>query len=125
MTNRQRIELRLSKVRTRLNEIAGLEGDDFTDEVQAEADELETEFGDLERTHRAAFIAEADEEEAANRPVPRRDHRLERDRSRAASRTGSPSATPWDLPRPGPASAMQPRNWPMLSVFRPPGSPAG
>ena len=49
MTNRQKIELRLSKVRTRLNEIAGLEGDEFTDEVRSELDELETEYGDLER----------------------------------------------------------------------------
>ena len=30
MTTRQKIELRLSKIRGRLNTIAGLEGDEFT-----------------------------------------------------------------------------------------------
>ena len=65
MTTRQKIEVRLSKVRQRLNTIAGLEGDDFTDEVREEADQLETEYGDLERRHRAAVIAEGEEEAAA------------------------------------------------------------
>ena len=35
MTNAQKIAIRLSEVRERLNEIAGLEGDEFTDEVRA------------------------------------------------------------------------------------------
>lgn len=65
MTTKQKIELRLSKVRTRLNEIAGLEDDDFTDEVRAELDGLETEYSDLERRHRAAILAEAEEEASA------------------------------------------------------------
>ena len=65
MTTKQKIELRLSKVRTRLNEIAGLDGDDFTDEVRAELDGLESEYADLERRHRAAILSEAAEERAA------------------------------------------------------------
>lgn len=62
MTNAQKIALRLSEVRQRLNEIAGLEGDDFTDEVRAEADKLQTEYRDLETRHRAALVAEGTEE---------------------------------------------------------------
>ena len=58
MTNKQKIELRLSEVRTRLNEISGLEGDALTDEVRAESTTLQTEFSDLETRHRAAIVAE-------------------------------------------------------------------
>ena len=65
MTNKQKIELRLSKVRSRLNEIAGMDGDAFTDEVRAELDGLEFEYADLERRHRAAILSQADEERAA------------------------------------------------------------
>ena len=64
MTTKQKIELRLSKVRTRLNEIAGLE-EDFTPEVREEAAKLETEYSDLEVRHRASIIAEAAEEQEA------------------------------------------------------------
>ena len=62
MTNAQKIALRTSTVRQRLSDIAGLEGDTFTDEIRAEAGELETEYADLETRHRAALIAEGDEE---------------------------------------------------------------
>ena len=58
MTNAQKILLRLSEVRSRLNEISGLEGDSFTDEIRAEAGTLQTEFADLEVRHRAAIVAE-------------------------------------------------------------------
>ena len=60
MTNRQRIELRLSEVRERLNEISGLEGDDFTDDVRAEAGKLQAEYKTLEIRHRAAIVADPD-----------------------------------------------------------------
>ena len=62
MTPRQKIELRMSEVRQRLNEVSGLEGDDFTDEVRAEADTLGAEYRDLETRHRAAIIASPGEE---------------------------------------------------------------
>ena len=62
MTNAQKIALRLSEVRTRLNEIAGLEGDAFTDEIRTELGTLKTEYTDLESRHQAAIMGEADEE---------------------------------------------------------------
>ena len=61
MTPKQKIELHMSEVRSRLNEIAGLEGDDLTDEVRSEADTLTGEYRDLETRHRAAIVA-GDEE---------------------------------------------------------------
>ena len=65
MTNLQRITLRLSEVRSRLNEISALEGDAFTDEVRAECDNLQTEYADLERRHRAAIVAQGEDEARA------------------------------------------------------------
>ena len=63
MTNVQKIRLRLSQVRQRLNEISGLEGDAFTDEIRAEAETLQTEYADLETRHQAAIVAEESEAE--------------------------------------------------------------
>ena len=63
MTTKQTIELRLSKVRSRLNELAGEEK--LTDEHRAELDGLESEYGDLERRHRAAILSEGEQEAAA------------------------------------------------------------
>ena len=63
MTNKQKIEVRLSNVRARLNELAGV--DELTDEHRSEIDALESEYGDLERRHRAAILSEASEERAA------------------------------------------------------------
>ena len=62
MTNKQKIELRLSEVRSRLNEISGIEGEAFTDEIRGEADALQTEYKTLEVRHRAAITSEAEEE---------------------------------------------------------------
>ena len=66
MTNAQKIRLRLSQVRQRLNEISGLEGEAFTDEIRAEAGTLQTEYADLETRHQAAILAEGEEETRAN-----------------------------------------------------------
>ena len=63
MTPSQKVVLRLSEVRQRLNEIAGI--DVLTDEIRTEADTLTVEFRDLETRHRAAVIGEADAEERA------------------------------------------------------------
>ena len=60
MTTTQKIALRLSEVRTRLNEVSGLEGDDFTQEVRAESEKLTKEYGDLESRHRAAIVSEGE-----------------------------------------------------------------
>ena len=65
MTHLQKIVLQLSKVRQRLNEISGLEGDAFTDEVRAEAATLQTEYADLETRHQAAIVAEGEAETRA------------------------------------------------------------
>ena len=62
MTASQKIRLRLSQVRARLNEISGLEGDAFTDEIRTEAATLQTEYRDLETRSQAAIIAEGEEE---------------------------------------------------------------
>ena len=62
MTNAQKIALRLSEVRQRLNEVAGLEGETFTDEVRSEAEGLQVEYRDLETRHRAAIVAEGQPE---------------------------------------------------------------
>ena len=61
MTNAQRLAVRLSKIRQRLNEIAGLDDEGMTDEVRAEADKLTAEYQATETQHRAALVAEADE----------------------------------------------------------------
>ena len=63
MTNAQKIALRLSEVRSRLNEISGL--DELTDDVRNEAGVLQTEYADLEVRHRSAIIAEGEEEQRA------------------------------------------------------------
>ena len=62
MTAKQKIEIRLSEVRTRLNEIAGLEGDGRTEEIRSEQTTLTTEFTDLEERHRAAIISDPETE---------------------------------------------------------------
>ena len=58
MTSSQKIRLRLSQVRSRLNAISGLEGEAFTDEIRTEAATLQTEFADLEVRSQAAIVAE-------------------------------------------------------------------
>ncbi len=62
MLKSQKIELRRSEIRQKLNEISGLEGDAFTDEIRAESAELEKEFGGLDTQFRAALIAEGGDE---------------------------------------------------------------
>ena len=65
MTNAQRLAIRLSEIRQRLNEIAGLESEAVTDEVRAEGDKLTGEFATAETQFRAATIAEGEEARAA------------------------------------------------------------
>ena len=63
MTNAQKLQLRASEVRQRLNTINALEGADYTDEVRAESDALTAEYTDVETRHRAALVIESDETE--------------------------------------------------------------
>ena len=65
MTNAQKLAVRLSEIRQRLNEISGLDDEGMTEEVRAEADKLAAEFKNAETQHRSALIAEADEQRAA------------------------------------------------------------
>ena len=61
MTNAQTLAMRCSEIRQRLNEISGLEGDAFTDEVRQESDKLGTEYRDVETKYRAALVSEGDD----------------------------------------------------------------
>ena len=61
MTNAQKIQIRLSEVRERLNDISVLEGEALTDELRAEAATLFPEYKDLELRYRSATVAEGDE----------------------------------------------------------------
>ena len=63
MTNAQKILLRLSEVRTRLNSISMLEGEALTAEITAESETLQSEYAELETRNRAAIIAENDDTE--------------------------------------------------------------
>ena len=65
MTNAQKLAIRLSEIRQRLNEIAGLDGDAMTDEIRAEADRLAGDYKGAETQHRSALIAEGEEAAAA------------------------------------------------------------
>ena len=65
MTNSQKLAIRLSEIRQRLNEIAGLEADAMNDEIRGEADRLATEYKGAETQHRSALIAEGEEQRAA------------------------------------------------------------
>ena len=65
MTASQRLTVRASEIRTRLNEIAGLDGDTVTDEIRAETDRLTTEYGTVETQLRAAIVAEDEERREA------------------------------------------------------------
>ena len=65
MTESQRIEMRRSKVRERLAEVAKLEGDAYTPEVRAEEVGLQDEYGQLETRFRTALLTESEELKAA------------------------------------------------------------
>ena len=57
MTNAQRLELRASEIRSRLNELSGIETGELTTEHRSEIDTLSIEYADVERQKRAAIIA--------------------------------------------------------------------
>ena len=69
MTNSQRLTVRASEIRERLNVIAAMEGDALTDEVRAEESTLGTEYRDVETKLRAATIAEGDPNETRDTAV--------------------------------------------------------
>ena len=57
MTNTQRLELRASEIRSRLNDLSGIETGELTDEQRGEIDALANEYKDVERQKRAAILA--------------------------------------------------------------------
>ena len=65
MTDSQKLQLRASEIRNRLNTLAGLEGDALTDELRAEVGTLTTEYRDVEVRTQAAIVAEDGERKAA------------------------------------------------------------
>ena len=63
MTRTQKLTLRISAIRQKLNELSGK--DELTEAEQNEMRKLSAEYGQTEERHRAALIAEADDEAAA------------------------------------------------------------
>ena len=86
MTPIQKIAVQLSQVRERLNTIGQLEGDAYTDEIRSEETALQTEYGDLERRHRSAIVAEPEGETREVAPDAEQRERVEL-RSRAGQAT--------------------------------------
>ena len=77
----QKLQIRCSEIRSRLNEIAGMS--ELSDEVRAESDKLAQEYQDVELRHRAAIISEDSEpEEVRETPDSEQRERMEL-RSRA------------------------------------------
>ena len=58
MTNAQKLTLRLSEIRQRLNELSGI--DELTDEQRTEMNRLTNEYPAVEERHRAAVVAESE-----------------------------------------------------------------
>ncbi len=58
MTQKTRLELRASEIRSRLAEIAALDGDAFTEEVRTEAGTLHNEMRDVEVRLQSAILSE-------------------------------------------------------------------
>ena len=63
MTNAQRLAVKLSEIRSRLNELSGL--DTLTDEHRSELDAKQSEFKDAESQYRAALLSETEDEKRA------------------------------------------------------------
>ena len=85
MTNSQKLNLRLSEIKQRLNSISGLVDDEFTDEIRAESEKLQTEYRDTESRWRTAEIAEADESEKRKALEPDSEDRELRQLTKTAS----------------------------------------
>ena len=63
MTTVQKLQIRLSEIRSKLNELSGVA--DLSDEQRNEIDALSREYQGKEAQHRAALIAEGEEQRAA------------------------------------------------------------
>ena len=63
MTASQKLQLRLSAIRTRLSSL-GSKDEELTDEERSEIDRLTSEYQDCESRHRAILVSEAEDAEA-------------------------------------------------------------
>ena len=61
MTTAQKLAIRLSEIRSKLNELSGLES--LTAEQRSEVDKLTDEYADAETRHRASIVAESEQAE--------------------------------------------------------------
>ena len=68
MLDSQKLQLRISEIRSRLNEISGLEGAAFTEEIRQESDTLTKEFREAETKYRSSVVLE-DEETRKGAPL--------------------------------------------------------
>ena len=68
MTESQRLAIRASEIRTRLNEIAGLADDKLTDEIRSEQDRITAEYRAVESDYRRALVTEDEELRNAGGP---------------------------------------------------------
>lgn len=73
MTNSQRLTVRSSEIRAKLNELSGL--DELTDEQRSQIDTLTQEYRNTEAQLRAAVISEGEEEKRALEQEPDREVR--------------------------------------------------
>ena len=88
MRESQRLALRAGEIRTRLVELAGIA--ELTDDQRGEIDTLRTEYGDVERRHLAALIAEdVPEETLTDETAEDRELRELRDRVRFTNYVGA------------------------------------
>lgn len=87
MTNTQKLTIRASEIRQRLNEIAGLEGDALTDEVRSEESMLQTEYRDVETKLRASIASDPEPTETRGRTETAEDR--ERRELRSKSTVGA------------------------------------
>ena len=86
MTDAQKLTVRASEIRSRLNELNGLEGDAYTSELRTESDTLTTEYRDVETKLRASIVADGDlETRVRETPTGDPEHR---ERLEIRSRTG-------------------------------------
>ena len=70
MTTTQKLTIRASEMRSRLNAISGLEGDALTDEVRAEESRLQTEYRDTETKLRASIASDPETVETRHADSP-------------------------------------------------------
>ena len=85
MTKSQKLEIRASEIREKLNELSGAES--LTDEQRSEVETLTTEYRDVETRRRAAIVAEDAEAAKATDKVPDAEER-ERLELRGKARVG-------------------------------------